>query len=320
MKIALTILFSLCASGDSCIEWFKKSKLDPQSKSCLTDCASRLTGMDTFGCELECHNFCRSTKHVWIYFGNGMFNAYDDASQSAIELNTRLNSLVSSRYPDLSELIANTSVAHVAYNNDENIFLQLLEVYIQKMGGDATFFFRFLSDISNAPAWFREAIGKLSKIGEILDSDLHDHIVQYVSHLKEGDGVIVVSHSQGSFYAIAARDRLGDPDRVGPQIEVNRVASPIQDFFTPYTNLYSDWLIRLLPNSSSPNVRNSPEGFFDHEFVKHYLNGNNSGPRILLKTACLISGFRKVPITSIFNQLDNLNKSEKHQSCIDVPG
>lgn len=248
-----------------------------------------------------------------------MFNSYNDAKRSAEELSNRLNSLIASRYPDLSELIANTSVAHVAYNQDEAVFLQLLEVYIQKMGADAFSFFRYLIDISQAPEWFRLAamklIAKIADPWEIDDSDLRNHVNQYERHIKEGDGVIVVAHSQGNIYAMAASDHVGDN-----RLEVYGVASPIKHVFGTHTTLHSDWLIKLIPNSSSPNVRNKPEGFFDHEFIRHYLDGNESGPMILSKTACLLSLYRKKPTP---NPMDlkslRIESPKKHQSCIDVP-
>jgi hypothetical protein len=48
----------------------------------------------------------------------------------------------------------------------------------------------------------------------------------------------------------------------------------------PYTTLKSDGIITSIPDSLTANVRNDPYGKFDHEFVRHYLEGNNSSRQI----------------------------------------
>lgn len=55
----------------------------------------------------------------------------------------------------------------------------------------------------------------------------------------------------------------------------------------PYVTLISDGIIKCLaPNRLPPNVTNtSPKpGAFDHEFIKHYLNGELAGSRIIENT------------------------------------
>ena len=71
MKNIIFFLFfaSSITSADSCIEWFKKSKLKPGPK-CLVKCTVLSTGMDTFDCPSQCSEFCkakkcRSTEH-WV--------------------------------------------------------------------------------------------------------------------------------------------------------------------------------------------------------------------------------------------------------------
>lgn len=64
---------------------------------------------------------------------------------------------------------------------------------------------------------------------------------------------------------------------------------------SPYTTLVSDGIILMIPNHYPPNVSNQPAGLFDHQFIKHYLNGNKSGPKILNDLACMVSTFRMRP-------------------------
>lgn len=48
----------------------------------------------------------------------------------------------------------------------------------------------------------------------------------------------------------------------------------------PYTTLQSDWVIRAIPTALAANIANKSSGHFDHEFIRHYLNGDHSGPKI----------------------------------------
>ena len=189
------------------------------------------------------------------------------------------------------------------------------------MGSDAQKFMRWLSDVSIAPEWFRSALAKIGltidDIRLVVDEDLREHLSQYSEHLKKGDAVVIVPHSQGNVYAAAAYQQLYNNFGFNMDVALVRVADIISDddaVNSHYANLYSDWLVRVIRGSDDPNVRNHPSGIFDHQFIKHYLNGNGSGPKILMALACVISVFRILPpnISTILGE-------DVHQSCKDVP-
>ncbi len=263
-------------------------------------------GMDTFSCALACSHFCNYSTRVWIYFGNGVFNTRRDAQKGAEELRVRLTDFID-RYPDLRPLIAGLEKARVAYNVDGDKFLQLIQAFEQKFNTEFQDFWRWLGNFSVAPEWFRKQVahGILTEDDgfEKRDPELKEHVERYSSHLEKGDGVLVVSHSQGNFYAHAAHRRLLNKHGVLTPFKIIPIASPYFESSSeslyngwPYTTLFSDGVIRLLvPHHFPPNVGNNSAGFWDHEFVEHYLNGSHSGPKILNDVACLVSTFRARP-------------------------
>ena len=315
MKFALLFLIPVqIALGTSCEEWFKKSHIQSDSRSCLLRCTTLQTGMDTFGCPANCPHFCKSSTRAWIFFGNGMFNTHEDAEQATMQLRRPLSAYFA-KYPDLAAVVGNLNSIGLAYNADESAFLKLLQVVTQKGRSLEGEFFRWLANLKASPDWFREKAVELafSLDEEFLmrDPSLREQLEQYSEHLKEGDAVIVIAHSQGNFYANAAWRILNSP---GFKMSVIPIASPHLDGVgeevindSPYTTLFSDGVIGLVPFHYPPNARNNPAGLFDHEFVKHYLGGNNSGPKILRDIACVVSRYRPV---------DTLDENiPKHPAC-----
>ena len=70
--VFLTFLVAAYCFGDSCDEWFKKSKLKP-GPDCLTRCASLQTGMDTYMCPQQCALFCRPQSSVEKMLGKAAY-------------------------------------------------------------------------------------------------------------------------------------------------------------------------------------------------------------------------------------------------------
>lgn len=319
MKLAFLFLVIVrIAFGASCDEWFRSSHIPPESDSCFLRCTTLRTGMDTFGCPAKCTKFCKSSTKAWIFFGNGMFNTREDAQQAAKQFQRLLSGQLS-KYPDLAAVVGNLDSLEIAYNADENVFLKLLQVATQKGKSIEGEFFRWLANLSASPDWFRKKAVELAfSIDEeflVKDPSLKEQVRQYSEHLEKGDAVIVIAHSQGNFYANAAWRILNSPSF---KMSVIPIASPHLDGVgeeiindSPYTTLFSDGVIGLVPFHYPPNVRNNPAGLFDHEFVKHYLGGNNSGPKILRDTACVVSWYRPLPIN-----LDPINdNAPRYPAC-----
>lgn len=64
MRFFFVILFAVpLASAEDCVDWFKRSKIDPNSKDCLLECSVLLVDMGTFSCLQECAQLCAPSKN-----------------------------------------------------------------------------------------------------------------------------------------------------------------------------------------------------------------------------------------------------------------
>ena len=131
-------------------------------------------------------------EQVRIYFANGMNNESWDilASKDALQ--------------DLVVLTSDRSFG-ISENTKETFFRQLLEVYSQKES-ESSQFWLWLADMSLAPQWFQDAViaaqtTLVNNVSYALDKDLRIMINEYLQDLNSGKKVVIVSHSQGNFYA-----------------------------------------------------------------------------------------------------------------------
>lgn len=221
---------------------------------------------------MEAKDGCSKKLNVLV-FSNGMFNSRFQASQSVFHLY--------GKYGDAFELY------QLAHNYNETPVEQLLQVFEQKASSTDHFIWSYLSKLSG-PGWFRDAIiAKIKSINAesyINDADLRTHIQIYKDLLNMNYKVLSVAHSQGNFYANKSYDflRENEEKNLNTNISIVSVANPdnrVADG-SDYATLESDGVIKAIPMSLEPNVTNSNSGLFDHEFIKHYLEGDSSGPLI----------------------------------------
>ncbi len=208
-----------------------------------------------------------------LFFSNGMFNSYESAEESLNALSLAYGATFASY--------------DVAYNFNEPLHRQLVQVFFQKLGATHRFLWSYFS-LLNAPDFFVHAAEKMARMVTarhyVNDEDLREHVRKLSAVLKKDLAVLIVAHSQGNFYANRAFEVLteqigADPERIG----IVGVASP--DSYVAgggdYRTLHSDRLVRSIPHSMPANVRNQTEGNLDHQFIRHYLKGDRSGPEIL---------------------------------------
>jgi hypothetical protein len=130
--------------------------------------------------------------------------------------------------------------------------------------------------------------------------------------IEKGGKVLLVAHSQGNFIAneavLTTRNSLmihWDTDQ--QKVRLVSVATPTASVEGEgsYTTLSSDGVIRPIPTALAANVTNSTPvpGIFDHEFVKHYLNGDASGSQIIHQ------------IDAELERLSKIGKSGDYPSC-----
>ncbi len=228
-------------------------------------------------------NICDLKTHV--FFGNGMFNDQNVADRSLVELEDKLR--------DVGSLPDDDWNFELSYNHDEGVY-SLFEAYRQRMGDQATSYWRLLGNLEIAPDWFQDAAKEVASSSDVfeslVDADLRRHVQRYKELLMEGNRVLVVAYSQGALYANAAYGSLANDNRMPMDaftlVSVGSPASYVAGD-GPYYTLLNDMVIASLrmafPNTLPGNVSNTGQDrdWKHHSFIDSYLNGEQSGPLII---------------------------------------
>lgn len=212
---------------------------------------------------------------ISIYYINGMLNFKSMAMESLIALQNKFGEVTLDGKKIKYDLSYNSFTI-----DPRKYFIDLL---IQKGFDDWRYAVKFLKGVVDAPEWIEdlliEAVSKTTAATSyIRDADLRRHVSQYQADLLEGKKVVLVAHSQGNFYANEACSLINSDS-----IATVAVATPAhyiaKGFY--YTTLEEDKIIKLIP-SLPANTRNSQQyEILGHLFVKSYLNGDISGPKII---------------------------------------
>lgn len=212
---------------------------------------------------------------ISIYFVNGMLNFHNGATASMKALQDKFGDEIGEEKKIKYDL---------SYNSFEidprALFVELL---LQKGFDDWRFVAKYLNGLMDAPEWIEnllfEAVSKATAATSyVIDSDLRQHINNYKTDLLEGKKVVLVAHSQGNFYANEACSLINSDS-----IATVAVATPAhyiaKGFY--YTTLERDKIIKLIP-SLPANTKNSQRyEWTGHSFIKSYLEGDISGPKII---------------------------------------
>ena len=228
-----------------------------------------------------------------------MFNSKVEASASGDALLFELNKkgLVDSKKP---------LVLDIAYKHSESLVEQLLHVAEQRGLDDFDNFWLWYTSSIEPPDWFKAALNKITT--ELLQKrtadfiDLDDHLKKYEDYIEKGYNVILVSHSQGNFYANQILRRL--PNLIDRRA-INslfpkyvdlfgniQVATPVSATLnnSPWITFKDDLVINgvrsllgTLPgNIQSPGIGAPPEGdLMGHNFIRAYLRNSESRSKIL---------------------------------------
>ena len=227
-----------------------------------------------------------------IFFANGMFNSETKAEDYLNVLKNKLK----------SELPSDTDIEFfLSYNQEELENLtgvpavdwvataigQLFTAAIQQRVDILDLFWDMVAGVEIAPYWFQEMMkGLSSNTNELLyvsDKDLQNHVEKYEEELAKGRKVIIVSQSQGNFYANSAYRYMSPENLV-----IVAVGSPASFVAGngEYTTLTNDVIVNAirLTNSltlSANTTNDTSSEWTNHSFVKSYLDGDVSGPRII---------------------------------------
>lgn len=220
-----------------------------------------------------------------VFYINGVDNTKRETEKSTEILKSEL----------LSNLSVNPDCVMVtyAYNKSETLSKDLVEAAVQKtqeLHVGMTPFWRmyFRTTSASANPWFGLLIDELYKKSDatryVIADQLQAHLDRYREELDQGRQVILVSHSQGNFYANEAWNALTPEEQ--SQVHIVSVATPAEAVADDgeYTTLTEDgfarWFAFALPANAS-NGEICPDEWYCHGFREWYLVGQNSHDRIV---------------------------------------
>lgn len=230
------------------------------------------------------------------FFVNGIDTDQEEANKNKKSLVASVNSYLN--LPEDSDCIN----SDLAYNTNELSWVDLLQGYVQAVSSDTSGFWRIMSRLQTMPTvlqnLFSDIAVTLDKISYISDSDLRIQVEQYRHEIQDNKKkVIIVSHSQGNFYANEAQAVLSSLLPISKQnFEIVSVANP--DSFVGgdpngvHTTLYGD-VILIVPGRQDPNTDTAgtlcnnngqlpgTDSFQCHGFANSYLVGTYSREKIL---------------------------------------
>jgi hypothetical protein len=179
----------------------------------------------------------------------------------------------------------------VAYNQNEFFLDQLFQIIEQKFQSEKYFHWKNM-DLSNASSEFKnkalEIVKSITEETYVKDADLKEHVNLYQKVFQNNQEVVIVSHSQGNFYAQSALNFLGADGSLDVPINFLGVATPFK-ITADYVTLTSDGVINIIPGSPPANTSNTEGGWLKHQFVRDYLKGDNSGKTILKKLSAIVA-------------------------------
>src|SRR5262249_6413226 len=205
-------------------------------------------------------DFCGKTSEV--VYGNGVLTTFDEAVDNLNGLSLRLRqSMPDSEFSALK--------FDIAYNKTGGFLQDLLESVIQDLETDFTEFWRIMAGLDFMPDSFVAAAQRIAVEADsaavVINTDLQRHIAFYQAKILEGKKVVLVSHSQGNFFANQAFPLLTASQKLS--FGIVSVANP--DSFVAdgglYTTLLEDLVVaavRLakeeaeLPTPLVPNATN----------------------------------------------------------------
>ena len=243
-----------------------------------------------------------------VFFGNGMFNSRAEAEDSTEQLE------ILSSHQLKAESFRKLEYS-LLYKPSEPFFRQLVNANRQKTKDSWESFWLMATGLSEAPKWFRDAETEVKRnlVDEKVEyyPELDSHLDYLYQTLMVGFNVILVSHSQGNFYANQLMKHLPDHSdhTYNGSLKRRRESNPhfpeFKDIFsniqvaTPVTKVHGDYHWVTLPddqvinwvrkvfgalpaniksNGSGPSPIGDPRG---HGFVSAYLKNEESRGALL---------------------------------------
>lgn len=268
---------------------------------------------------------CTSSPEVALVYGNGMSNLLMEATASSYALDARVRPGLESAHPDLR------FTSHLAFNEWESAFPQLVEVLRQKVVDDVASALGLLSGalgLEVDAAAVSAELGALFADAGVVDEDLERHVQFYRGELMAGHPIVLVGHSQGNFYANAAWDAVmaGEEGFEPESFALVGVASPADrvadggSWITADNDLVIAAVAAVSPAtlpSTAANRDTSQEDGLHHNFVATYLEGDVLGPAIVAAVEAAVDGL-EVPEATVTDGVITLTLEWDEQPDVDL--
>ena len=223
-----------------------------------------------------------------------------------------------------------TSIFKMAYNGDESLILEIAEVVAQQIKQDnpslstsKVWYQTALDWVSDQNAYWKKSIAKIVGDNYVNDRDLEFHITdKYLPLLQDKYKVVILSHSQGNFYANRAWNKIYEDDkRLSKALGVVGIATPatyVANNGEHITNtndiiintvrvVSSDNLQPLAANVTHPITWRDPTG---HGLTEIYLSNEYESRQIKTKIIEAInSTFDRLDVAAIATCSGMVNKS-----------
>jgi hypothetical protein len=243
--------------------------------------------------------FCQ--KGVYVYFGNGVWNDFEQADESRWLLEKRLEARI------LGTELEGVITYGVSHNPSMGMLADLLETFVQNTQTDESQFWRYLAALDPIPEEFKDLLVETAnKVNaSILNANpaVQEHVLKYNKNLSEGNKVVVVAHSQGNLFANIAG--LGITPQYANGFGVVSVANP--DNFVagggPYTTIDEDLIIWGVSGSMPANLDNfSSINWNDltgHTFATSYMASGHAAEAKILNDIVNIANGLSYPDTDL---------------------
>ncbi|MBI5299038.1 MAG: hypothetical protein HY877_01910 [Deltaproteobacteria bacterium] len=219
-----------------------------------------------------------------VVFVNGIWTSRKDAQKAKDKL-----------VKVLGESFQGQEITYdLAYNYTDGPFEDLVQAADQNLAQYSSQIFLWLYQMGNIPGWFQNLQDKLFQAEyEVAASELSTHIEKYREAILQGQKVMVVSHSQGNFYANEAQQILADAQPSIPMTSfgIFGVATPtnnvggIRGDGAPYLTNHRDIitvlrLLGALPHNHTlkktldNSVANDLDRYKAHGFINTYLSSD----------------------------------------------
>ncbi|MFZ2719450.1 MAG: hypothetical protein WAZ27_01120 [Minisyncoccia bacterium] len=256
--------------------------------------------------------FCSQETGTVVVFGNGIMNTEQDAIDSRDRIENLLRTTLTSEEFNKLEFA-------LAYNHSYGHFSDLYESLKQRVGTDnvVTSFWRWMGGLEVLPdevqAEFLRTATRFDFSTMVGPEDFANHLALYRAKTLSGKKVLVVSHSQGNFFANAAYQTLysGSEPLRSRSFGIVSVANPASFVGGngPYTTLAEDGIIAAIRLTTPPgiqpplppNLTNILSGartsdWKGHSFLDEYMTtGSRSVAKIMPDVIATMNGLQRPP-------------------------